>query len=58
VLAYADSRQEDQARSLFPDLVAKDSKISSESQAETEMQAALKKLADIRQEYNLPEVCG
>jgi hypothetical protein len=58
VLAYADSRQEDQARSLFPDLVAKDSKISSESQAEAEMQDAMKKLADIRQEYNLPRDCG
>lgn len=58
VLAYADSRQEDQARSLFPELVAKDGKISSESQAEAEMQDAMKRLADIRQEYNLPKECG
>ena len=58
VITYADSRQEDQARSLFPELVEKDSKLSSESQAETEMQAALKKLKDIRQEYKLPRDCG
>ena len=58
VLSFADSRQEDQARALLPDLVEKDGKLSSESQAETEMQAALKKLMDIRQEYKLPRDCG
>ena len=58
VLTFADNRQDDQARALFPDLVAKDSKLSSESQAESEMQGALKKLGDIRQEYKLPKECG
>jgi len=58
VITYADSRQEDQARALFPELVEKDSKLSSGSQAETEMQAALQKLKDIRQEYKLPRECG
>lgn len=58
VIAYADSRQEDQARALFPDLVAKDSKLSSDAQAETEMKKAQQKLMDIRQEYNLPKSCG
>lgn len=58
VLAYADSRDEDQARALFPVIVAKDSKIPSESQAETEMKRALQKLVDIRQEYNLPKKCS
>jgi len=58
VLTYADSRDEDQARALFPVIVAKDSKIPSESQAETEMKRALQKLMDIRQEYNLPKKCG
>ena len=58
VITYADSRQEDQARALFPELVEKDSKLSSESQAETEMQAAQKNLMDIRQEYKLPRECG
>ena len=46
------------ARALFPDLVTKDSKLSSESQAESEMQGALKKLMDIRQEYKLPKSCS
>lgn len=58
VLAYADGGQEDQARTLFPDLVAKDSTISSESQAETEMREGLQKLKEIRQEHNLPKACG
>ena len=58
VITCADSRQEDQARALLPDLVEKDSKLSSESQAETEMQAALQELKDIRQEYKLPRECG
>ena len=58
VLAYADNRQDDQARALFPDLVAKDSKLTSEAQAETEMQGALQKLMDIRQEYKLPRDCS
>jgi hypothetical protein len=58
VITFADSRQEDQARALFPGLVAKDSKLVSESQAEAEMKAALQKLGDIRQEYKLPKDCG
>jgi len=58
VITFADSRQEDQARALLPDLVKQDSKLSSESQAETEMQAARIKLMDIRQEYKLPRECG
>ena len=58
VITYADSRQEDQARALFPELVEKDNDLSTESQAETEMQAAVQKLKDIRQEYKLPRECG
>jgi len=57
VLAYADNRQDDQARALLPDLVAKDSRLSSESQAETEMSEAMQKLIDIRQAHNLPKDC-
>ena len=57
VLAYADNRLYDQARALLPDLVGKDSKLSSESQAETEMSEALQELIDIRQAYNLPKEC-
>jgi hypothetical protein len=58
VLTYADSRQEDQARALFSDLVAEDSRISSEAQAEESMRKALQKLMDIRGEFNLPRICG
>jgi len=58
VLTFADSHQEDQARAMFPELLGKDSKLSSESQVEAKMQAAMQKLKDIRQEYKLPQVCG
>lgn len=40
---------------MLPDLVEKDSELSFESQAQTEMQAAMQKLGDIRQEYKLPK---
>jgi hypothetical protein len=58
VLAYADSRQEAKARAVFPELVAKDDKLTSEIQAETEMRETLKKLMDIRQENGRPAFCG
>jgi len=58
VLAYADQKEEDKARQLFPDLIAKDSKISVEAQAEETMRKALQRLMDIRGEYNLPKTCG
>jgi hypothetical protein len=58
VLAYADGGKLDQARSMFPQLISKDSNIASESQAENEMQAALKKLVEIRQQNNLPPKCS
>ncbi len=57
VLTFADSGEEDQARALFPDLVAKDTEIRSEAQAEETMRKALQALMDIRGEYNLPRVC-
>ena len=58
VIAYADSGQFEQARNLFGQLMAKDGDISSESQAEREMQAALEKLVQIRKEHNLPVKCS
>ena len=58
VLAYADSGQTDQARKMFAELMAKDSDITSESGAESEMQAALEKLMKIRKKYNLPVKCS
>jgi len=58
VLAYADSREEDKARALFPDIVTKDPKISSEAQAEETMRKSLQRLMDVRAEYNLPRTCN
>jgi hypothetical protein len=58
VLTYADRREEDKARELFPNLIAKDAEIGSESQAEETMRKALQRLMDIRAEYNQPRVCG
>ena len=57
VLTEADRKQEDRARTLFPDLIAKDTRISSEAQAEERMRSALQRLMDIRGEYNLPKTC-
>ena len=58
VLTYADRRQEEQARALFPDLVAADSHLSSEAQAEQRMRETLQSLMDIRAEYGLQRVCS
>ena len=58
VLAYGDRGEGEKARALFPDLVAKDAEVKSETQAEETMQKALQKLMDIRQEYKLPRTCG
>jgi len=58
VLVYADQREENQARALFPDLIEQDSHIRSEAQAEDSMRKTLKELMDIREAYNLPRVCG
>jgi hypothetical protein len=58
VLSYADSRQEEKARTLYPELVDEDDAISSESQAETKMRNAMQKLMQIRKQYDLPEVCS
>ena len=57
VLTYGDSRKEDEARALFPDLVEKDSQVRSEAQAEETMRKALASLMDIREQYKLPRVC-
>jgi hypothetical protein len=58
VLAYADSQDMGNARKLYPNLIENDDNISSDSQAETETQNALKKLREIRKEYKLPQTCG
>jgi hypothetical protein len=58
VLSYADQREEAKARALFPTVVEKDWDIQSEAQAEEAMREALSKLMTIREEYQLPRVCG
>ena len=58
VLTYADSREEEKARVLFPELVSRDPKLGSEAGAEEKMRKALQGLMDIREEYGLPRVCG
>ena len=58
VLSYADQREEAKARALFTSLVEKDWDIKSEAQAEEVMRKALNELMIIRQEYQLPRVCG
>jgi len=57
VLTLADQKQEKKARTLFPTLIAKDTGISSEAQAEEHMRSALQGLMNIRGEYNLPKTC-
>ena len=58
MIAYADNREEEKARAIFPDLVIKDDKLSSGAQAETKMRESLQKLMDIREKHGRPRVCG
>jgi hypothetical protein len=58
VLTHADRREEAQARALFPELVAADSHLGSEAQAEETMRETLQSLMDIRAEYGLQRVCS
>jgi hypothetical protein len=58
VLAYADSRQEEDARSLLPVVVKEDWNIRTQAEAEQAIQEALGELTDIRREFNLPPVCA
>ena len=58
VLAYADMKDEANARALFPTVVEKDWDIKDENQAEEKMREALNDLMDIRAEYKLPRVCS
>lgn len=58
VIAFADDRDEEKARAIFPDLVVQDEKITSEAQAETKMRESMQKLMDIREKHGRPRVCG
>lgn len=58
VLSYADKGDQAQATTLFPEIVETDWDIKTEAEAETTLQATLKKLGDIREEYKLPRTCA
>lgn len=58
VLSYADKRQEDKARALFPKVVEKDWNVDSEARAEEKMRQALNALMDVREKNKLPRVCS
>jgi hypothetical protein len=58
VLIYADNKEEDKARELFPKITDENDKISSPQQAEEKMRSALQKLADIREKNGLPRTCN
>jgi hypothetical protein len=58
VIAFADNREEEKARAIFPELVTQDDKLSSEAQAETKMRESLQKLMDIREKNGRSRVCG
>lgn len=58
VLTYADRKEEEKARELFPQIVANDTKIQTETQAEESISQAINDLMDIREEFKMPRVCG
>jgi hypothetical protein len=57
VLTSADQRNEPEARSRFPEIIAQDKKIKTEAEAEQSMREALQQLMDIREANNLPKIC-
>lgn len=58
VLTEADRRREPQARALFPEIIAADSDVESEAEAEAAMRETLQGLMDIRAQYGLARVCS
>ena len=58
IIAYADNRQNDKARALFPDLITHDPEIGSQTKAEEMMRKATHELMNIRQEFDLPRTCS
>ncbi|WP_417822537.1 hypothetical protein [Thalassospira lucentensis] len=57
-LTYSDQGQESQARTLYPEIVAKDAKISDDTAAEQRRRELADGLSEIRGEYDLPKVCS
>ena len=58
ILTESDRGREPQARALFPEIVARDSDIESEANAEARMREGLQELGNIRVEYGMPEACS
>jgi hypothetical protein len=58
VITEADRRDEARARSLFPELIARDKDVKNEAQAEVQMRESLQQVMDIRANFGLPRVCG
>ncbi len=58
VITFADNREEEKARAMFPDLIAQDEKLTTSDQVEAKMRESLQKLMDIRQKNGRPRVCG
>ena len=57
-LAEADRQQEPAARALYPEIVALDDKISSDSDAEARLREGLNELGEIRASFGMPAVCA
>jgi hypothetical protein len=56
-LAEADRQQEPTARALYPEIVARDDRLSSNSEAEARLREGLSELGEIREAFGMPAVC-
>ena len=56
-LAEADRQQEPTARALYPEIVARDDRLSSNSEAEARLREGLSDLGEIRESFGMPAVC-
>jgi hypothetical protein len=57
-LSEADRQREQEARAMFPEIIARDGEVDTDADAEKLMRAALQELGEIRVEYNLPASCS
>lgn len=57
-LAYADHREENKAREVFPLIIEKGGKTTTPQQAEEKMRQALERLGEIREQNGMPRVCN
>ncbi len=57
VITHADKGEENKARTLFPQLIATDPKVSTKAQTEATMRDTMQKLMTIRKEHNLSTTC-